>query len=410
MNNRTTVFCHRHAYPLPRYPRFTRCPHCLEEAPYETRVVESVVNYFSPILYRFSIQTEVEIQMGADKRRADVILVDGNGTSAAIVECKAAGTHQADGIPQLKSYLCATDTPLGIFANSEVPDAWEFFENLGQNRFKAITIADFWRHIQSPPEIRTSQPSREDENRSDNTEKAIGMKPDAPLPDNHSHEFERAGSAQITAAIADSNQLIRLNPDYAKTQYRTQAIDDSEATQLNPDYAKTYYQRGHAKAALGQYVAAISDYDRAIHLSRNYAVAYTNRGVAKAALGQHTAAIADYDRAILLKADDALAYNNRGLAKAALGQYVAALADYDKAIHLNPDDPFIYNNRGVAKVALGRYTSALADYDRAIHLNPDNPLFYANRAAVKTSLDQPIAAKADYDKAIHLKSLEKVLP
>lgn len=39
----------------------------------------------------------------------------------------------------MKSYLCATDTPLGVFANSTEPGNWDFFENLGRNQFKDVT-------------------------------------------------------------------------------------------------------------------------------------------------------------------------------------------------------------------------------------------------------------------------------
>ena len=101
--------------------------------------------------------------------------------------------------------------------------------------------------------------------------------------------------------------------------------------------AETYFARGNTKAALGQYVAATSDYDKAIQLKPDDADAYYNRGLAKYYLGQYLAAIQDYDAAIQLKPDDAKAYSNRGAAKADLGQYFAAVSDHDKAIQLKPD-------------------------------------------------------------------------
>ena len=115
--------------------------------------------------------------------------------------------------------------------------------------------------------------------------------------------------------------------------------------------AETYFARGNTKAALGQYVAATSDYDKAIQLKPDDADAYYNRGLAKYYLGQYLAAIQDYDAAIQLKPDDAKAYSNRGAAKADLGQYFAAVSDHDKAIQLKPDAVNAYINRGVAKHA-----------------------------------------------------------
>ena len=141
------MFCHLHSHSQPRYPHFVLCPYCREDAPYEAIVVEAVVNYFSPKLRDFFIETELEVQMGTTKRRADIVLVDGKQNHATIVECKRIGVRD-DGIDQLKSYLCATDTPYGIFANSTEPDDWEFFENLGRNQFKDITSDLFWKNIQ----------------------------------------------------------------------------------------------------------------------------------------------------------------------------------------------------------------------------------------------------------------------
>lgn len=102
-------------------------------------VVAAVEQYFSqPKFQKFSTKQEYQIKMGSDKRRADVVLMNSKGNLAAIAECKRLGV-EGNGIDQLKSYLSATDTPLGIFANSTEPDSWNFYENLGRNRFRDIT-------------------------------------------------------------------------------------------------------------------------------------------------------------------------------------------------------------------------------------------------------------------------------
>ena len=59
-----------------------------------------------------------QIQFGSRNGSADVVLGDGNGGFAAIAECKGAG-YEGHGIEQLKSYLSATDTRFGIFANRQ---------------------------------------------------------------------------------------------------------------------------------------------------------------------------------------------------------------------------------------------------------------------------------------------------
>ena len=158
MRDLNTVFCHQHSHSQPRYPHFILCPHCREDAPYEAIVIEAAVNYFSAKLRDFFIETELEIQMGTDKRRADIVFVDEKQNHAAIVECKRIGV-QADGIDQLKSYLCATATPLGVFANSTEPNDWEFYENLGRNKFRDITSDVFWKILRGTPEEESTQPS-----------------------------------------------------------------------------------------------------------------------------------------------------------------------------------------------------------------------------------------------------------
>ena len=103
-------------------------------------VVAAVEQYFSqPKFQKFSTKQEYQIKMGSDKRRADVVLMNSKGNLVAIAECKRIGI-EGNGIDQLKSYLSATDTPLGIFANSTEPDSWNFYENLGKNQFRKIII------------------------------------------------------------------------------------------------------------------------------------------------------------------------------------------------------------------------------------------------------------------------------
>ena len=439
MKDLNTVFCHQHSHSQPRYPHFTLCSYCREEAPHEAIVVEAAVNYFSAKLPDSFIETELEIQMGTTKRRADIVLVDGKQNHVAIVECKRIGV-QEDGIAQLKSYLCATDTLLGVFANSTKSNDWKFIENLGRNRFKDITSDVFWKNIRNTSE-EESLPTFSDAETYYNkgTEKvklgqyndaivdynmAIQLKPD------DANTYVARGAAkgaleQYAAAIADFNNAIQLKPNDAYAYYfralmkvslgqHTAATDDHGiAIQLKPDYAEAYYHRGEAKRALGQRAAAIDDYGIAIQLKPDYAEAYCHRGKMKAGLGQHAAAIADYDNVIKLKPDYAEAYYHRGEAKifmslwklGTIGEYnaaiVDAIADFDNTIRLKPDHAQAYE-RGNAKVKLEQYAAAIDDYDNAIRLEPNCFPAYYERGNAKVKLEQYAAAITDYDTAIRL--------
>ena len=95
-----------------------------------------------------SIQRQMPISMGSDIRRADLVLCSHFPFQMlVIVECKKWGDRGQKGIGQLQSYLCATDTQLGIFAASWNPKSWNYYENLGENTFREIKQAEFEKRM-----------------------------------------------------------------------------------------------------------------------------------------------------------------------------------------------------------------------------------------------------------------------
>lgn len=92
----------------------------------------------------FSIQRQMRIQIGSGYGIVDLALCcDFPFQILAIIECKKSGFTGDLGIEQLQSYLCATDTDLGIFATTGNPQDWDYCLNLGQNTFKSITHSEF---------------------------------------------------------------------------------------------------------------------------------------------------------------------------------------------------------------------------------------------------------------------------
>ncbi len=116
----------------------------------EAQVVREVKSYFSELRQEFSTARECEIQMGVSRRRADIVLIDPEGSFAAIAECKPENVV-GYGPDQLKSYLCATDTRFGVFANSTNRDTWIFYENLRHNRFQQIERSEFETRVVQRP-------------------------------------------------------------------------------------------------------------------------------------------------------------------------------------------------------------------------------------------------------------------
>ena len=118
----------------------------IEERLQEFDVIEAVVGYFSePRFAQFSMLRECRIQIGAIHSRADLVLRDANENFVAIAECKLAS--ETIYTEPLKSFLCATDSPFGIFASSTNRDSWIFYENLRHNRFQRIKRSDFERRV-----------------------------------------------------------------------------------------------------------------------------------------------------------------------------------------------------------------------------------------------------------------------
>ena len=265
----------------------------------------------------------------------------------------------------------------------------------------------------------------------------------------------------------------RENSGEAEWYYQNAVVDSDVAIQLattDESSSAAYHTRGAAKAALGDYAAAIADFDAAIQLNPETAINYLDRGLAKEALGEKSAAktdfeeaarkdgdlakhyhkegcgkndggayesaIASFDKALRLNPEYTSVYSNRALSQNALGRrklrrenpekakyYLrGAIADCTEAIRLNPKYTAPYNNRGIAKYRLGQleadsgnsqaaeehYHAAIADLDTAIQLNPKHVKAHRNRGYVKEKLGQQEAAEADFEKAKVLDSATHV--
>ena len=122
---------------------------------HEGIVVGAVLRYFkAPGFANFSTQREYSIRFGANIRgRADVGLLNSQGNPAALAECKRIGYDGSDRIEQdqLKSYLNASGTTLGLFAADTDPYEWTFIKNLGPGNFDKISRSQFERELGVKP-------------------------------------------------------------------------------------------------------------------------------------------------------------------------------------------------------------------------------------------------------------------
>lgn len=110
-------------------------------------VKQKVYEHFTePRWNRYTVKREHPISFGSKTGVADVVLLDSKSQLASIVECKGI-RYENGGIDQLKSYLSASDAPLGVFANSLDPDDWVCYENLKRGRFREISQSQFESRI-----------------------------------------------------------------------------------------------------------------------------------------------------------------------------------------------------------------------------------------------------------------------
>ncbi len=184
-------------------------------------------------------------------------------------------------------------------------------------------------------------------------------------------------------AIADYNQALKLDPNFAKAYYnrglayyykkdydRTIA-DYNQALKLDPSSADAYYNRGLAYHYKKDYDRAIADYNQALKLDPNFAKAYYNRGLAYYYKKDYDRAIADYNQALKLDPSTADAYYNRGLAYYYKKDYDRAIADYNQALKLDPSTADAYYNRGLAYKNKGSKDNAVVDFKKVLELNND---------------------------------------
>jgi tetratricopeptide (TPR) repeat protein len=163
-----------------------------------------------------------------------------------------------------------------------------------------------------------------------------------------------------------------------------------------------YVLRGNIYEQLGEHEEAIADFNQAIDINPDYAHAYVGSGAAYVNLGQKEAGLADLDRAISL--DDSIpeAYFDRGTVKYHFSEFEEALLDINRAIELDPTYHNAYLVRGLIYCRLEDVTQAMTDMDRVVSMAPNNPLGYVYRAGLYIDAEEYEKAEADLTKALDL--------
>jgi lipoprotein NlpI len=187
---------------------------------------------------------------------------------------------------------------------------------------------------------------------------------------------------ELDKAIADLDEAIRLNPDFAlahinrgtawlaKDEPDKALVDFDTVVRLTPRSAGARFNLGYTWQKKGEFEKAIAEFDEAIRLDPGYTHAYVNRGIDWMWLGQLDKAIADEGLAIRLDPKAPAGYNIRGTALLHSGEFDKALADFDTSLQMNAGQDHVLMDRGLAWFAKSDYAQAQEDFAQAGKLKP----------------------------------------
>jgi Tfp pilus assembly protein PilF len=164
----------------------------------------------------------------------------------------------------------------------------------------------------------------------------------------------------LTEALRLGTSLPALNREIAKS---------TELLQRDTRNAQTYCERGHAYAAKGDFVRALTDLNEAIRMEPQRASFFVERAWVHLSRKEYEASVADNTDALRLEPTNTDALFNRGGANAALGNHESAVADYSEVIRLEPKNASAYVNRGRAWARRGSLERATRDYAAAYALD-----------------------------------------
>ena len=151
-----------------------------------------------------------------------------------------------------------------------------------------------------------------------------------------------------------------------KNQYGAALKDSDEAIRMNPDLAYAYSTRGTVYLLMHQYDRSVQDFDKAIRLNPDDIYNFHNRGIAYRDEGQYDRSLRDFDHVIRLKPNFAYAFRNRGITYAKQGQYDSAIQDFSWAISLKPGFAIAFRDRGIAKFHQAHFEGAAADFQDSL--------------------------------------------
>ncbi len=290
----------------------------------------------------------------------------------------------------LDDYLGAEeDASLAIERNPFIVDAYEVRgvarQNLGKNR---LAIEDYNKALEMLPE-----------NRGLMYNKALAQH-DIKDYDGASATFEEL---LRTYPKFEGGYLgrARLRLEQKDT---VGAVDDiSKALDINKNAVNGYVMRADiAINSNKDYAAALADMDQAIRLQPQYAGFFINRAFLRYMTDDFQGAFADYDYALQLEPHNTIALFNRGLLRAEVHDTNKAIDDFSSVLALDDNDYKTLYNRAILLAEIGSFDKALNDLDKVLEAYPDFAAAYFLRFDIKRRKGDLRSAEKDYEKSLAL--------
>jgi tetratricopeptide (TPR) repeat protein len=146
---------------------------------------------------------------------------------------------------------------------------------------------------------------------------------------------------------------------------------NEQALRLNPDYAEAHCNLGAALEQVGSVPESIAHYEQALRLKPGFAEAQHGLGNALLQAGKVQDAIGHYEQALRLDPDYAEAHNNLGVALIQVGRVQEAILHFEQALRLKPDFAEAHYGVGIALERAGRVREAIGHYEQALRIRPD---------------------------------------
>lgn len=182
------------------------------------------------------------------------------------------------------------------------------------------------------------------------------------------------------------------------------AVDDiSKALDINKNAINGYVMRADiAINSNKDYAAALADMDQAIRLQPQYAGFFINRAFLRYMTDDFQGAFADYDYALQLEPHNTIALFNRGLLRAEVHDTNKAIDDFSSVLAIDDNDYKTLYNRAILLAEIGSFDKALNDLDKVLEAYPDFAAAYFLRFDIKRRKGDLRSAEKDYEKSLAL--------